>query len=279
MDGPIEICSRGFHACLKLADCFSYYSFDPKNKVAEVELWGKTDKHDSDSKLCASNIKIVKELSWQEVLDLANNGSSNTGYGNSGDRNSGDRNSGYGNSGDRNSGYGNSGYGNSGDRNSGYGNSGNGNSGNGNSGDRNSGDMNSGDRNSGDRNSGYGNSGNGNSGDMNSGDRNSGFFNTNEPNARMFNKETTIKISQINMPNCMFSIAPNEWVPSDQMTKKEKKENPSHETVGGYLKTLTLKEAAKKALKNITKKDKEEIKALPNFDSDIFFEITGVCIK
>jgi hypothetical protein len=70
--GKITICSRGFHACTSLAHCFSYYSFDPKNKVAEVRLWGEIDEHNDDTKLCASDIEIVRELSWQEVLVLAN---------------------------------------------------------------------------------------------------------------------------------------------------------------------------------------------------------------
>ena len=29
-------CDRGFHFCEKAADCFSYYSFNSENRVAEV---------------------------------------------------------------------------------------------------------------------------------------------------------------------------------------------------------------------------------------------------
>jgi len=32
----IKICHQGIHACLNLSDCFNYYSFDSKNKVAEI---------------------------------------------------------------------------------------------------------------------------------------------------------------------------------------------------------------------------------------------------
>ena len=32
----IKICCWGIHACLNLSDCFNYYSFDSKNKVAEI---------------------------------------------------------------------------------------------------------------------------------------------------------------------------------------------------------------------------------------------------
>ena len=42
IEGEPSMCESGFHACKKVSDCFSYYSFDPKNKVAEVELSGVT---------------------------------------------------------------------------------------------------------------------------------------------------------------------------------------------------------------------------------------------
>ena len=137
-------CSRGFHFCTKAADCFTYYFFDPDNKVAEVEALGDIDTQDDDSKCCTNKIYIIREITWQEVLDLVNIGKGCTGL-----RNSGDLNSGNCNSGDRNSGNFNSGDPNSGDHNSGDCNSGNWNSGNINSGDRNIGDCNSGNWNSG----------------------------------------------------------------------------------------------------------------------------------
>lgn len=103
--GQIKICNEGYHFCLKASHCFSYYSFDPKNKVFEVEcIEGEYETHESDSKICCSHIHIVRELTWSEVLIVANEGGNCTGYGNSGNRNSGDWNSG-----NRNSGYSNSG--------------------------------------------------------------------------------------------------------------------------------------------------------------------------
>jgi hypothetical protein len=200
--GRVRICNSGFHACLQVSDCFSYYDFKSQNKVAEVLIWGDTESHDEDTKICGSNIKIVRELEWAEVLKLANIGQDNTGHSNSGNwnsgyRNSGNWNSGYRNSGDQNSGDRNSGNWNSGDRNSGNWNSGNQNSGNWNSGYRNSGyrnsgnwnsgNRNSGDQNSGDQNSGYRNSGNWNSGDRNSGDQNSGYRNSGYRNSGNWN--------------------------------------------------------------------------------------------
>jgi hypothetical protein len=195
--GEIKLCSSGFHFCLKASHCFNYYSFDPNNIVCEVEALGKTLTHDEDSKVCTDVLKIVRQLTWQEVLVAANEGANNTGLANSGNsnsgyRNSGDSNSGNWNSGDSNSGYRNSGNRNSGNSNSGYSNSGNSNSGDSNSGYRNSGNSNSGDRNSGNRNSGYrnsgdSNSGNWNSGDRNSGNRNSGYRNSGDSNSGNWN--------------------------------------------------------------------------------------------
>lgn len=37
MDKAPVICQQGFHFCKKATDCFDYYSFDSRNKVAEVE--------------------------------------------------------------------------------------------------------------------------------------------------------------------------------------------------------------------------------------------------
>ena len=122
----LKLCEAGFHACESLVDCFSFYPFsETKTRVAEVLVWGKVEYEDRGNKLCASNIKVVRELAWSEVLLLCNSGNYNTGYGNSGNRNSGGCNSGnYNrgnwNSGDCNSGHWNSGNWNSGDWNSGH---------------------------------------------------------------------------------------------------------------------------------------------------------------
>ena len=111
--GNPVLCEKGFHACVKVSDCFSYYSFNPDNKVAEVELSGVILGEDSD-KQCSSKITILKEISWNDMLTLANTGRGNSGNSNSGNSNSGNRNSGNRNSGNRNSGDWNSGNWNSG---------------------------------------------------------------------------------------------------------------------------------------------------------------------
>ena len=96
-------CERGFHFCGKLIDCFGYYDFNSENKVAEIEALGTIDDSGDKEKYCTNKIKIVRELTWHEVLDLVNTGKDNTGRGNAGNRNAGNENTGNRNTGDWNS--------------------------------------------------------------------------------------------------------------------------------------------------------------------------------
>ena len=274
-DEEIDVCTWGFHFCENPAACFNYYSFDPRNKVAEVIARGKV-KTDGD-KSVTDKLEIVREVSWEEVLRLVNTGTGCSGLSNSGNRNSGNRNSGNFNSGNFNSGDFNSG---------------NRNSGNFNSGNFNNGDFNSGNRNSGNRNSGNFNSGNFNSGDFNSGDFNSGDFNktdcsngcfcTEEPKIYLFNKPSDMTLRQWwdNRARYVMHHLPEkntlEWVDSAYMSGKEKEEHPEHETTGGFLRAMSPKETAQHWWKSLGKEDKEAVLSLPNFDAKIFREITGI---
>ena len=146
----------------------------------------------------------------------------------------------------------------------------------------NTGENNNGNRNSGDRNSGNWNSGDSNSGNWNSGDRNSGYFNTNEPNARFFNRESNIKLSDFeNSDACpnWDEFYLNNWVNKEDMTDEEKEKVKGWETTGGYLKILDYKEAWKIFWEKISEENRQKFLNLPNFDADIFFEITGINIK
>lgn len=71
MDGGIECCRRGFHACELPADVFRYYEIY-RSRFAEVELSGIIDRNGGcDSKICASHIKIVKELTLSEMVEAS----------------------------------------------------------------------------------------------------------------------------------------------------------------------------------------------------------------
>ena len=106
-------CDRGFHFCEKAADCFSYYSFNSENRVAEVIALGEVDT--DGKKSCTNKIQIVREIPWQELLTIVNTGKDCTGLCNTGNRNTGNRNTGNRNTGDWNTGNRNTGNRNTGD--------------------------------------------------------------------------------------------------------------------------------------------------------------------
>ena len=284
-----KVCEKGFHFCKQAKDCFNYYSFNPTNKVAEVIALGEIA--EEGDKCSTNKIKIVKEISWEELLTIVNTGKGNSGLCNSGNRNSGNRNSGHGNSGDWNSGHGNSGDWNSGDCNSGDCNSGHRNSGHGNSGYRNSGDYNSGNWNSGYRNSGNYNSGNCNSGNWNQGDFCTGDFNisnhetgcfcTEEHKIRFFDKESDMTFTQWRSSEaysilCRIPFEPTRWIWAEDMTDEEKAAHPKYKTTGGYLKVCNMDKAFLTWWDSLDERERNIIKSIPNFDAEKFFQITGI---
>ena len=159
-------------------------------------------------------------------------------------------------------------------------NTGKGNTGLRNSGDSNSGSCNSGSWNSGDSNSGYRNSGSWNSGDWNSGNRNSGYFSSITPKMTLFEKPTDLTAEEINeiegVQILNWNYENNWWIYSENMTAEEKAAHPKHETLGGYLKVVPYKEACAMMWERLTADEKEAVKAIPNFDADIFERITGI---
>ena len=144
-------------------------------------------------------------------------------------------------------------------------------SGNCNSGNWNSGNCNSGNWNSGDRNSGDWNSGN-----WNSGTRNSGYFNTDNPPVRIFNAFTNVKRENIDFPNFLYFDL-TVWVSHDTATEEEKTKHKTEiETCGGFLKTLEYKEAFRRAWDKASKEEHKKLLNLPNWNNDIFKEISGI---
>jgi hypothetical protein len=291
----LELCTDTcFHYCDSLQQVHKFYSVLEDNRFCEIEVLGEEI---SDGEKCGSNhIRIVREIVGEELNILKGLTNRNTGIFNSGDYNSGNDNSGNSNSGNDNSGNRNSGDHNSGNRNSGDRNSGNGNSGDRNSGYRNSGYRNSGYRNSGTGNDGYRNSGSYNSGDYNSGhynsgDHNSGLFNscnysngifcTTEPKINIFNMPTNMTMSEFLKSKYYSAIISSdfkltEWIP---YTEEEMEKDESKKLIGGYLKSYTYKEACKNWWNRMSSKNKAIICSMPNFDADIFKEITGIEVK
>ena len=144
-----------------------------------------------------------------------------------------------------------------------------------NTGYRNTGDWNTGDRNTGDRNTG-----NWNTGYWNTCDYETGAFNTEQSeNVRVFNKTVSREIwDKCEKPSCLYFVL-TEWVADSDMTDQEKIDNETFHTTGGYLKSYEYQEAFKKSWDEHDIADNLKVKDLPNFDADIFLEISGIDVR
>lgn len=69
MDGKIEMCNRGFHACESPFDVFDYYTMID-SRFCEVEQDGNISKWDRGTKICSSKIKIKAELKLADMINL-----------------------------------------------------------------------------------------------------------------------------------------------------------------------------------------------------------------
>ena len=75
----------------------------------------------------------------------------------------------------------------------------------------------------------------------------------------------------------MSYIRPIEWIYSEDMTEIEKESHPDYETTGGYLKDNS--KCCVEWWEGLTKGEKETIKGIPNFDSEKFYQITGIKVE
>ena len=236
-NGNIEMCESGFHFCRKASDCFDYYNFDSRNKVAEVEAIGLVETQNNKS--VTDKIKIVREISWQELLTIVNEGRNCTGLRNTGNCNTGSWNAG----------------------------------------DCNTGDWNTGDCNTGNCNTGSWNTGGWNKTNYNSGffiNVNLPIFMFNKPTSYKLHSEIRnlrgIQILERNFEN-------SGWIYSENMSAEEKAAHPEHETMGGYLKTVDFKTACKMMWDKLDEEERQAVIELPNFDAEVFEEITGINVN
>ena len=202
-------CDRGFHFCTKAADCFKYYDFNPDNKVAEVEALGDIDTNNDDSKCSTNKIHIIREITWQEVLDLVNLGKACTGLCNSGNRNSGD---------------------------------------------------------------------------WNKTCFSNGCFNTESPKIFLFNKPSDWTYqdwlnsdARYILMDCPSNVLA--WVWDDDMTDEEKEQHPEYSVTGGFLKHIEKETGRQMWWDGLSDRQKDIVMQLPNFDKDIFKEITGITVE
>ena len=147
-----------------------------------------------------------------------------------------------------------------------------------NTGEENTGHRNSGYRNSGNWNSGDWNSGNWNSGYGNSTNRSAGIFCSTETTVRMFNKETSFKWDEIDHPH-FNEFYLNKWIEESNMTDEEKKADPEFYVKKGYLKTYSWEEAWANFWRDTNEENRKKVLNLPNFDAQVFKEITGIDVN
>ena len=69
MDGHIECCERGFHACESPLEVFDHYDM-LKSRFAEVEQSGTIDREENSTKVCSSRIKIKAELKLADIINI-----------------------------------------------------------------------------------------------------------------------------------------------------------------------------------------------------------------
>ena len=263
---PLKICSSDvFHFCESINAVHEYYRVDTDNRFCEVEVLG--DIVQEDNKIGSNKIRIVREIIGQELDVLIGRANGNSGTFNTGNYNTGNYNTGNYNTGNYNTGDWNTGDRNTGNYNTGDWNTGNYNTGNCNTGDWNTGNCNTGDWNTGNRNTGACNTGNRNTGDYNTGDWNScnyssGFFCTTEPKIHLFNKATSMTVSEF--LNSKYYTALNSSSFNLVYIENEK------------VKERAYKEACALWWENMSDENKEIIKSIPNFDAEIFKEITGI---
>ena len=200
------MCGSGFHFCQKASNCFNYYDFDSKNKVAEVLATGNVET--KGDKSVTDEITIIKEIKWIELLDIVNEGSNCTGLGNTGDWNTGD---------------------------------------------------------------------------WNIINNSTGLFNTEQTTIDMFNKPSDWTLEDWFSSDVRsilnWNLELTVWIYEKNMIEEEKEEHPEYITTGGYLKTFKFKEACNNMWNNLTKSEKNKITDLPNFNAEIFKEITGIDVN
>ena len=63
------------------------------------------------------------------------------------------------------------------------------------------------------------------------------------------------------------------------MTEEEKTKDPGCHYRGGQLRKKDYKSAFKESWEKADPKDRERIKDLPNFDAEIFYEISGIDLR
>ena len=76
-----------------------------------------------------------------------------------------------------------------------------------------------------------------------------------------------------------IDFRPADWIWFYKMSDEEKEQHSEAQTTGGYLKIRDNSDCCKEWWNGLSDKEKDIIKSIPNFDSDKFFEITGIRVE
>ena len=117
-----------------------------------------------------------------------------------------------------------------------------------------------------------------NTGDCNKSSFNTGCFMTEEQKIMFFNKPSDWTYNDWLRSDARYLL---NRIPiySEDMTDEEKAEHPTHETTGGYLKVLDESDCGQLWWGSLSDRQKNIIKALPNFDPEIFEQCTGINVN
>jgi len=66
------------------------------------------------------------------------------------------------------------------------------------------------------------------------------------------------------------------WIPRPLMSLQERITYPEYKQFGGYLKSQSLKEACAELWAQLSESEKNAVRAIPNFNEEIFYKITGI---
>lgn len=69
MNGDIQCCKRGFHACESPMELWDYYDM-LTSRFAEVEQSGEISTGRHPTKICSSQIKIKAELKRADIINI-----------------------------------------------------------------------------------------------------------------------------------------------------------------------------------------------------------------
>ena len=100
-----------------------------------------------------------------------------------------------------------------------------------------------------------------------------------QKNNHIFNVQVTEEVySKAINSKPSFVLPLTKWIEKKDMTDDEKKNYTICEQIGGYLKVLSYEDAWKEGWSNASKEFKDWVRGLPNFNKDLFKEITGIDI-